>query len=446
MQQRAARAGVQIDRGGLGQLDEANRGAAEKRGAEGNPELLQMPFQADMVHYLDVMSGAGGEVKESAELKEGFGFFVQHLLSGGMEKAHAEGRGGAGGEAAEKVHGEGKGMGGAEEKVGGKTHGEGKGGCDGKDDGRHGEEDAGSKVEIERVAGKCGRGRKEVKWRDTLKGPVWENYVDGMAWILEHGGGEGREFRCSHCSGDDSSSSSSSSTHLSLLSLSLSLLVRFDAIPRPLEGSGIPLEWEEWPGGEEAAVKFLVNRKERCFGLGIVEERGEPAEKLTQIPPQHTSEAGRGGRHAKEKGSNPEGQGDVDFLVGFAGYIMDPPACTQCSTCSREYIQSVCIAALIANFAYRPVRHLFSRVLSVFPPSSPGFGELVECFDFPARLPLNLHMLLRRAEQVPLYFLIRMAVLYAHPLLVTDEFKKGYSGRWKEENSKVQGLWDREAD
>ncbi|CAI5960193.1 unnamed protein product [Closterium sp. NIES-64] len=32
-------------------------------------------------------------VKESADLQEGFGFFVQHLLSGGLEKAHAEGRG-----------------------------------------------------------------------------------------------------------------------------------------------------------------------------------------------------------------------------------------------------------------------------------------------------------------------------------------------------------------
>ncbi|GJP48911.1 hypothetical protein CLOM_g8177 [Closterium sp. NIES-68] len=31
-------------------------------------------------------------VKGAAELKEGFGFFVQNLLSGGLEKAHAEGR------------------------------------------------------------------------------------------------------------------------------------------------------------------------------------------------------------------------------------------------------------------------------------------------------------------------------------------------------------------
>ncbi|CAI5965616.1 unnamed protein product [Closterium sp. NIES-64] len=39
-------------------------------------------------------------VKESADLKEGFGFFVQHLLSGGLEKAHGEekGRGRAGGQ------------------------------------------------------------------------------------------------------------------------------------------------------------------------------------------------------------------------------------------------------------------------------------------------------------------------------------------------------------
>ncbi|CAI5477291.1 unnamed protein product [Closterium sp. Yama58-4] len=48
-------------------------------------------------------------VKESAELQEGFGFFVQHLLSGGLEEAHAKGRGGAGGKGAENAQGEEKG-------------------------------------------------------------------------------------------------------------------------------------------------------------------------------------------------------------------------------------------------------------------------------------------------------------------------------------------------
>ncbi|CAI5954525.1 unnamed protein product [Closterium sp. NIES-64] len=49
-------------------------------------------------------------VKERADLQEGFGFFVQHVLSGGLEKAHAErGTRGGGEQAAEKARGEGKG-------------------------------------------------------------------------------------------------------------------------------------------------------------------------------------------------------------------------------------------------------------------------------------------------------------------------------------------------
>ncbi|CAI6003568.1 unnamed protein product [Closterium sp. NIES-65] len=283
-------------------------------------------------------------VKESADLKEGFGFFVQQLLSGGLEMAHAQGRGRGGGKAAEKVHGKGKGMRLAEEKAVEKTYGGAKGMCEAshrREDGRHGEEEAGSKVEMDGVVGVWGRARKDVKWRAHLKGRVWERYVDGMKWILEH---------------------------------------------------------------------------------------------------------------------------DVDFLVGFAGYVMHPPACTQCSTCSAEFMQSVCIVALIVNFAYRPVSHLLSRVLSVFPPSSPGFDKLVECLDLPARLPrpVNLQMLLRQAEQVPLYFLIHMAVWCARPLLNLDCSEGGYnekgqgvkSGARKKEVAemgkggrvKLQGCWDGEMD
>ncbi|CAI5461076.1 unnamed protein product [Closterium sp. Yama58-4] len=49
-------------------------------------------------------------VKERGDLQEGFGFFVQHVLSGGLDKAHAErGTGRAEEQAAEKARGEGKG-------------------------------------------------------------------------------------------------------------------------------------------------------------------------------------------------------------------------------------------------------------------------------------------------------------------------------------------------
>ncbi|CAI5496033.1 unnamed protein product [Closterium sp. Naga37s-1] len=110
-------------------------------------------------------------VKKSADLQEGFGFFVQHLLSGGLEKVHAEGRGkgGAGGKAGEKAQGRGKG-----ESV-----------MEAADNG---------------AAGDGGREGKNGQWRENMNGHVWEGYVDGIAWILQHGGGDGREFRCSHCS------------------------------------------------------------------------------------------------------------------------------------------------------------------------------------------------------------------------------------------------------
>ncbi|CAI5509862.1 unnamed protein product [Closterium sp. Naga37s-1] len=75
-----------------------------------------------------------------------------HVLSGGLEKAHAEEKGRGGGVGAV---------------------------------GRRGAADY---VE-----------EKDEQRREHLKGGEWERYVDGMAWILEHGGGEGREFRPNYC-------------------------------------------------------------------------------------------------------------------------------------------------------------------------------------------------------------------------------------------------------
>ncbi|CAI5459754.1 unnamed protein product [Closterium sp. Yama58-4] len=62
-------------------------------------------------------------VKESADLKEGFGFFVQHVLSGGLENAHAEGkgRGGAGRKSAGKAERKGGGGGGKRAGLMGQT-------------------------------------------------------------------------------------------------------------------------------------------------------------------------------------------------------------------------------------------------------------------------------------------------------------------------------------
>ncbi|CAI5460719.1 unnamed protein product, partial [Closterium sp. Yama58-4] len=53
-----------------------------------------------------------------------------------------------------------------------------------------------------------------------------------------------------------------------------SLLLTFGNIPEPMEGRSFPMEWEEWPQGDEAAVKFPDDRSVSFFGQGIVEEGG----------------------------------------------------------------------------------------------------------------------------------------------------------------------------
>ncbi|CAI5950629.1 unnamed protein product [Closterium sp. NIES-65] len=426
-------------------------------------------------------------VKESADLQEGFGFFVQHVLSGGLEKVHGEGRGGGEKRASEETNAEGKGgcegMGegsadqtgrhaGLERVVGGGRLGErlSVGGLvdasHGKEDEMHGEEETESKVEVQGVAGKCRRlataiatnaGLVPVDRPEPIKRlvPVNTNLVVAAFTY---------RARC---------------------------ILQFGAIPKPLEGSDVPLEWEEWPRGDEAAAKFPVNPKERCFGLGIVEDCSGPAEKRTSPqPPRHTSEAAGESRSARGKGCKAAGQecsveatqsrasgkkaeasgnaeqrvtlpparknfpivrceADVELLVGLAGYVLDPPACTHCTRCSTDFMNFACSVAVIANFAYRPVSHLFARVLSAFPPASPGFVKLVECLDLPAPLPgpVNVRMLLERAEQVPLYFLIHMAVWCAHALLKNDMDEREGSGKGKGGTGGrlgVQSRWDGE--
>ncbi|CAI5497315.1 unnamed protein product, partial [Closterium sp. Naga37s-1] len=280
-------------------------------------------------------------VKETLDLEEGFGALVQNLLSGGLEKAHAEkkGRGGTG--------------------VGGQME--------------HDGNQEGSWMD---GGGQDGRDGKGGQWREHLKGHEWERYVDGMAWILEHGAGKGREIRCSHCSeGGSSSSSSSSSSSIGgsgssrsvgattfpkgmcvsgvgatefALSVAAvlstpeyckesgfyfqdgntaskarvedaaietarerlsrmargeggaagrgqppgegsegdplrdlqSLLVRLGAIPKPLDQGEFPLEWEEWSRDEEAAAKLPDDASARFFHLRIVKEaRGKAGER-----------------------------------------------------------------------------------------------------------------------------------------------------------------------
>ncbi|CAI7895808.1 unnamed protein product [Closterium sp. NIES-53] len=200
-------------------------------------------------------------LKERGDLKEGFGFFLQEILSGGLEKSHAEGKGrgagggaggsGAGRDAAQAQGGRGvEGMGMQEimramvrlmEREGGMGPEErrrlmGDPGMIPMDammkmlwdkdamrwltqmleaesggNGGGGPEAEGSEGEGADGGDDGGEG-KDGDWREKLKGRAWERYVDGMAWKLEHGEGEGREFSCSHCNGNRSRSSSRSSS------------------------------------------------------------------------------------------------------------------------------------------------------------------------------------------------------------------------------------------
>ncbi|GJP55842.1 hypothetical protein CLOM_g14865 [Closterium sp. NIES-68] len=235
------------------------------------------------------------------------------------------------------------------------------------------------------------------------------------------------------------------------------LLVRFGAIPKPMEGSSFSLEWEEWPEGDETAVKFPTDPRERCFELGIVNERGA-AEKGGQKPSEQALKAGEsrgigGGRDAGVVGKA-VGRGggrnrghargdtsrrallipspptrsdfpivrckaDVDFLVGFAGRSMKPPACTKCFSCFNMYTTKIPFLALIANYAYRPVSVLFNRFVSHFPLHSPEYNRLIDCMFNPREVPrpVSVSVMRERAKQMPILFLINVALWWGKQLL-----------------------------
>ncbi|CAI5499939.1 unnamed protein product [Closterium sp. Naga37s-1] len=594
-------------------------------------------------------------VKDAGELKEGFGFFMQNLLSGGVrERGEGERRearaGGAGGGAGrgvgEQAGGEGWRM--FEEMMGmmrmmGASNAP--TAADVMTRMRHvmgvdGEEQGGGTVVClvdEREGGGRGGRRgesagrkvgKDGKWREHLKGPVWERYVDGMAWILEHGGGEGREFRCSHCSENGSSSNSSCSgspsldspmgchapkgMHLSgvgatefalacatvlsnsgqrkqgevfcmdaesaskarvedaavekakewlsrdivaqarmkwetemgqvaslsdiiasdpngaeiaaadAYSASLtdppapsplpvnntnpivsamtyrvgcilqwvriygsdfisarrcfkgsphgktlpmrhplrdlpSLLVRLGAIPKPLPWKQFDSEWEEWPRGEEDAVKLPADQCVRCFRLGIVEEAaaGDNENK--------GSGTGSGGKRGKGRGrgiSGKEGGGahpsrgattprnrpmpivrcaaDAHFLVEFAGHQVYPPACARCRSCLGQFTYHIFFLTLLANFAYRPATVLLNRFLSVFPPRSPEFCKLVDLLllePFPRGTcaAFQVQVVRERAEEIPVYFLLNVALYWPNAMLQVEEIGMVGRDEWKGE-------------
>ncbi|CAI5505522.1 unnamed protein product [Closterium sp. Naga37s-1] len=334
-------------------------------------------------------------VKERAELKEGFGLFVQHVLSGGLEKAHAEGRGGAGRETAEEVY----------------------------EEGRQGEKVAGSEIEIDSVDSKCGRDRKDLKWREHMKGRVWERYVYGMASILEHGGEEGKaatawlrlygsDFISARSCFKDSPQGKVLPMRHPLRDLP-SLLVRFGAVPEPLDGSSHLPEWEEWPGGDEAAVKFPDNSSGRCFGLGTAEGR-----RCRRSRGHAAAGAGpsKGVSLGVEARPMVRCRGDVEGIVDFAAVLFVPPACAHCCRCITIYTSHVPVIAFIATYAYRPAAALVHRFASVFPPHMREYRNIFDGLRL--RAPYGSVRALQQAvEQVPILFLLTLALHHSKDLL-----------------------------
>ncbi|CAI5528841.1 unnamed protein product [Closterium sp. Naga37s-1] len=243
-----------------------------------------------------------------------------------------------------------------------------------------------------------------------------------------------------------------------------SLLVRLGAIPKPLDQGRFPLEWEEWPRGDEAAATLPHDPRARFFHLGIVEEaNGTAREKGGQ-----GSNAGgkigtaRGKGRDKGKGKR-EGRSrvhgddersederllqqvltellplvqrkfpivrctaDAEFIVEFAGHVVQPPACAQCKQCLAVYSRRMPFLMVVTNYAYRPATTLFNRFVSIFPPLSPEFERLTVSLGlpaFPASMPgfLRSPVVQARAEKFPVYFLLTVALNCPLPILgITD--------------------------
>ncbi|CAI5528792.1 unnamed protein product [Closterium sp. Naga37s-1] len=335
-------------------------------------------------------------VKESADLKEGFGFFVQHVLSGGLEKAHAE------------------------EKEGGEQEGR------MQEAGPEDPWETGIRLMAEAmtraVEGRSGMGDEVVagmgSWRDggSRRGMGGET---GSGRRMGGGRGSrrgmGGEEGCGTGMGQDGGSGRGMEEELYGMMGSAWGGVRREELPVGVE---------EWPRGDEAAAKLPKDLSARCFRLGVVKESGSREEGggkaskeagNTVGRPGRTRRAmrGRGGGGVSRNASRGSGSGvgrgtahgddapsfaealaasvapqnqkipivrctaDAEFLVEFAGHLVSPPACARCSKCFNTFTCFLPALTLIATFAYQPASALFNRFVSVFPPHSPEFNELL---------------------------------------------------------------------
>ncbi|CAI5496150.1 unnamed protein product [Closterium sp. Naga37s-1] len=529
-------------------------------------------------------------VKESADLQEGFGFFLQHLLSGGLEKAHGEGKEGTGGSAAETVHADGRGRGGAgrdadgvvrgsiedigrlkdgrmakevvmmpwmgspeaswetgirlmaeamtrmvegrsgmggeavagagmgrdggsrsgmaEEAEAGSGRGgageggggeqtgskEGTDGCDGDGDGDGGRDGKGehckegrvyildgnnaSKTRVEEAAIEEARERlrRESQRREKQRQEMSKRGKGCGAWVRIYGSDSISAKQCSK----DSPPVKVLPMHHPFRDLP-SLLLRFGAIPKPSDGANAPLEWDEWPWGDEGAVKLPEEPSARCFGLGIldesedseVREEGGSGGEVRETPPEQAARGGggkrKGGRGRNGKATSQGGGGgrgrvntggsggqkshadaparallpskgklpivrcteDAEFLVYVTGLFFDPPRCAQCIPCFAHYKALIPFSALIANFAFRPASVLFNRFVSIFPPRSPEFMKLAQTLrthdPSPAKKSTarrDLPVIREQAERLPVLLLLYIALNWPIFILGIDEVMK----------------------
>ncbi|CAI5460794.1 unnamed protein product [Closterium sp. Yama58-4] len=210
-----------------------------------------------------------------------------------------------------------------------------------------------------------------------------------------------------------------------------SLLVRFGTVLEPLDGSSLP-EWEEWPEGDEATVKFPEDSRARCFGLGMVDGRQGGKSGSAAVHEGSLQEAPMRHMPSRQSGeSRPiiRCRADADLILEFAGVVLHPPACAHCNRCITVYISHVPFVALIANFAYRPAAVLLDLFLSIFPPHTEEFQSLLTRLDLDSPLDVprysvsgkpgssSAHVLRKRVEQMPVAFSLSLALMCAAPLV-----------------------------
>ncbi|CAI5486349.1 unnamed protein product [Closterium sp. Naga37s-1] len=378
-------------------------------------------------------------VKEAGELKEGFGFFMQNFLSRGVrERGEGEKKaGGAVGPGAGAGRGVGEEAGGEgwqlfEEMMGMMR--------------TMGESDAPAMADVmSRMRHVMGVDGEEERGCTVLC-MVAESEAGGRGGEGDVGSPHGRILPMRHPLRDLPS-----------------LLVRLGAIPKPLPWSQFDSEWEEWPQGEEDAVKFPDDQSVRCFRLGSVEEAAEGDQGNRGRGTRGGGESGGGSswRRGKGRGRRSGGKGgggahpsraaapsenrampivrcaaDAHFLVEFAGHQVYPPACARCCSCLDQFTYHIPFLTLLANFAYRPTTVLLNRFLSVFPPRSPEFSKLVDLLLLEPFLrgtcaAFQVHVVRERAEEIPVHFLLNVALNWPNAMLQVEEIGMVGRDEWK---------------